>query len=127
MSLKNYLCKVTLSSSMLMKIEKQKFCLFNAVNEIVSVMKSEIELHKHELNIDMTAVKNDSVIGDEMKVKKILINILSNAIKYTPDGGKITIKLEEKKFGVNFFIKDNGIGMTKDFMKIIFSPFSLFK
>lgn len=139
--LKNYLCKITLSSSMLMKlvneildinklnsndsvIEKQKFCLFNAVNEIVSVMKSEIELHKHELNIDMTAVKNDSVIGDEMKVKKILINILSNAIKYTPDGGKITIKLEEKKSGVNFFIKDNGIGMTKEFMKIIFSPFS---
>ena len=58
------------------------------------------------------------------------MNLMSNAIKYTPDGGNITFSIEEKPNGFSelgcyeFTIEDNGIGMSPEFQKIMFDPFS---
>ena len=68
-------------------------------------------------------------IGDAMKLKQVLINILGNAVKFTPEGGSVSLVIEEKarfdkKAVVEFVISDTGIGMSKEFLPHIFEPFS---
>ena len=67
-------------------------------------------------------------IGDSLRMKQILMNLLSNALKFTPSGGKITIDVEEERrtngFAyLQFTVSDTGIGMSEEFMKRMFQPF----
>ncbi len=64
-----------------------------------------------------------------MRIQQVLVNILNNAVKYTPDGGKISLSISESLTHngtscYEFTIEDNGIGMTEEFQKIIFEPFT---
>ena len=72
---------------------------------------------------------DDFYIGDDMKLKQVLINILGNAIKFTDKGGKISFSVEqvahfEDKSTLRFIVKDTGIGIDKDYLPKIFEPFS---
>ena len=72
---------------------------------------------------------DDFYIGDEIKLKQVLINILGNAIKFTDKGGEISFRVEqvaqfEDKSTLRFIVKDTGIGIDKDYLKKIFEPFS---
>ena len=67
--------------------------------------------------------------GSELHIRQVLINILSNAVKYTPDGGEINFRAKETLFEeglvhLRMEIKDNGIGMSEEFMQHIFEPFT---
>ena len=67
-------------------------------------------------------------IGDDTKIKQILMNLLSNAMKFTPRGGSVTLtiarqSIDEKKDMVTLTVTDTGIGMSKEFLQHIFSPF----
>lgn len=68
-------------------------------------------------------------IGDDMKLKQVIINILGNAVKFTPEGGKVTFTVEqtrlfEGKASLRFVMKDTGIGMDKEYLPKIFDAFS---
>ena len=68
-------------------------------------------------------------IGDDMKLKQVILNILGNAVKFTPEGGKIDFTIEksaeyEKQVTIRFVMKDTGIGMDKDFIPKIFDAFT---
>lgn len=71
-----------------------------------------------------------TILCDKVKVQKILLNILSNAVKYTPSGGKVTLSVhEERKEDDNlsdftFVVRDNGIGISKEFLPYVFNSFS---
>ena len=71
-----------------------------------------------------------TILCDKVKVQKILLNILSNAVKYTPDGGKVTLSVHEEIKGdgdlsdFTFVIRDNGIGISKEFLPYVFNSFS---
>lgn len=72
---------------------------------------------------------DDFYIGDDMKLKQVLINILGNAVKFTPEGGTVTFSVEQMnqfqdKVAMRFVIKDTGIGMDKEYLPRIFDPFS---
>ena len=72
---------------------------------------------------------DDYYIGDAMKLKQVMINILGNAVKFTPTGGSVRFLIEEgKRYDRNavlkFVISDTGIGMSKEFLPHIFDPFS---
>jgi CheY-like chemotaxis protein len=75
-------------------------------------------------------VEHEQVIGDEQRLQQILINIMSNAIKFTPDGGRIDLTVREKPSDVTgrgcyeFVFEDTGIGMDQEFVDKIFEPFS---
>ena len=69
------------------------------------------------------------LVGSELHIRQVLINILSNAVKYTPDGGEINFRARETLFEEDLVhlrmeIKDNGIGMSEEFMQHIFEPFT---
>ncbi|MBQ8983470.1 MAG: response regulator [Lachnospiraceae bacterium] len=68
-------------------------------------------------------------IGDDMKLKQVIINILGNAVKFTPEGGKVTFTVEqtaefERQATLRFVMKDTGIGMDKEYLPKIFEAFS---
>ena len=69
------------------------------------------------------------LVGSELHIRQVLINILSNAVKYTPDGGEINFRAKETLFEeglvhLRMEIKDNGIGMSEEFLQHIFEPFT---
>ncbi len=102
-------------------------CMLDTCCSIIKGQLSEKE--EVELKTDFSNIKHDSVIGNKLHIRQILLNILSNAVKYT-DNGYIYFKAEELAFDEDeatyaFTIKDTGIGMHKDYLEHIFDPFSI--
>lgn len=99
------------------------------IDETIRMIKPLSDKKHHTLDVKMSDKINTSVVGDQTKLRQLLMNILGNAVKYTPDGGKIefrTIELEPDHHGICrylFSIKDNGIGMKQEFVEHIFDPF----
>ena len=70
----------------------------------------------------------ECLVGDQLRVNQVFINVIANAVKFTPRGGKVTMKLSEKQTSpehihLRCIISDNGIGMKKDFLSRVFLPF----
>ena len=90
---------------------------------------SQIEEHHHELSVNISGVTHEAVVGDSLRIQKIFTNLMGNAVKFTPDGGKIRLSISERpsnqaKVGCyEFVFEDNGIGMSEAFIDRIFEPF----
>ena len=89
-----------------------------------------IQVKQQYLYIDMQDVVHENVVTDRLRLNQILLNIVSNAIKFTPAGGLVNIRVSEKPCNregfttFEFRIKDNGIGMSEKFQAHVFEPFS---
>lgn len=74
--------------------------------------------------------KNPYVLADVARIREVLVNLLGNAVKFTKDGGKITLDIssylgaDEKHIITRYVVRDNGIGMSEEFQKKLFDPFS---
>ena len=85
---------------------------------------------RQDLYIDTQDVVHEDIITDKLRLNQVLLNLVSNAIKFTPAGGTISIRVSEKPCEMKqyttyeFRIKDNGIGMSKEFQKEIFDSFT---
>ncbi len=83
-----------------------------------------------ELVFDVDGIGHPDVIGDEVKIKKVLVNILGNAVKFTPAGGKVWFTAEERSLSTSeyahfiFKVRDNGIGISKEFQSHVFEAFA---
>lgn len=111
-------------------LDNKIFSLSGMLEGIVSMFQEQLKEKKLSFNLEKSNVKDDALIGDEFRLSRILVNILSNAIKFTPENGQIffsIIELEANKEGnarYQFVIKDNGRGMPGEFLKTIFMPFT---
>lgn len=72
----------------------------------------------------------ESLTGDTLRLRQILVNIIGNAVKYTPENGTVHVSFSQHidtgapdKVWLDFLCEDNGIGMSKDFLNRIFIPF----
>lgn len=115
------------SGKMLLKSEKIPTDEF--LNGINSICYAQAAAKGVEYECIVDPVLDDYYIGDAMKLQQVLINILSNAIKFTDEGGKVTFSASPRKKTKNdavlrFIVNDTGIGMSEEFLPHIFEPFS---
>ncbi len=112
------------------KIEEKAVHLPDLIHDVRSIIQPNISAKRLALFIDTMDVVDEDIITDPLRLNQILLNILSNAIKFTPTGGMISIRISQKNSApkghgcYEFRIKDNGIGMSREFQKHIFEEFS---
>ena len=112
------------------KIEEKAVHLPDLVHDVRSIIQPDVSAKRLSLFIDTMDVENEDIITDPLRLNQILLNILSNAIKFTPTGGTISLRIAQKNGApkgrgcYEFRIKDNGIGMSEEFQKHIFEAFS---
>ena len=112
------------------KIEEKAVHLPDLVHDVRSIIQPNVAAKRLSLFIDTIDIEDEDIITDPLRLNQILLNILSNAIKFTPTGGMISIRIAQKNGApkgcvcYEFRIKDNGIGMSEEFQKHIFEEFS---
>ena len=128
LSLINYILEMTQIESGKLDLKKEIGDLDYLVKNINAVVEPLIKEKKLHYSYHLE-IKHHHIICDKTKLREIVLNILSNAIKYTPEGGNVELLIQEISFENNkvkyhFIIIDNGIGMKEDFLPYIFEEFT---
>lgn len=110
------------------ELENKEFELNKILECIYIMFKQKAEEKNIEFCINQDNLSVNTVIGDELRISQILINIISNALKFTPLGGKVIVDVCEKAIHaqnvtLEFTITDTGIGISKEFQSKLFKPF----
>ena len=132
----NYLLSLINDVLDMSKIESGKFRLTEddlnlctLIDELSEMVAESAKQKKHKLEVRTHDIIHENIVGDRLRIQQVFVNIVSNSIKYTNDGGHITVDITEKPVGnhgvgcYEFVFSDNGIGMTREFMKKLFEPF----
>lgn len=106
----------------IIKLNLKLIDLTEVVQHVVDTMRAEIDAHQHQLLLSLPAVPL-VVEGDAIRIEQIVTNLLGNAIKYTPPGGRIEVSAVRDGDNAVLTVADNGIGMTVDFLPTIFTIF----
>lgn len=112
-----------------MQLEEQPFNLHELVQEIEELFAGRLENKKQRLVISYKHVRHNQLIGDTVNLQKVIMNLLANAIKYSPDESDIELDVEElepadpDKAGFEFRVTDHGIGIPESMQDRIFEPF----
>lgn len=132
----NYLLSIINDVLDMSKIESGKFTLNEENTNLCKMLDGFMEIvmpaakeKHHTLTLNKHDIVHENIVGDSLRLQQMFVNIVSNSIKYTNDGGNISIDVTEKAVGnknvgcYEFVFKDNGIGMSEEFLKNIFEPF----
>ena len=106
----------------------EKMNLPQQISQLDSVIRQQAGQRRQTFMVN-TLVQHENVLADPNRLNQVLMNILSNAVKYTPTGGHIRLKVEELTHTEHyakyrFVVQDDGIGMSEDFQKTLFDPFT---
>ncbi len=146
-SVKENLRKITLASDHLLtlindildisKVESgklnlspQTFSIVETVENLVNLSQPMIKEKNIEFNFRVIRMEKEYLYGDRLRLNQIYINILSNAIKYTEPGGRVSVDMAEEEspkegcVRLTYIVDDTGIGMTPEYMKTMYQPFS---
>ena len=111
-------------------LEQKPVHLPTLVQDVRDIIQSNITAKGLAFTVDLAGVRDEDVIGDPLRIQRILLNILSNAVKFTPSGGSITLRVVEKSGAplryadYEFHVRDTGIGMSAEYQKHIYEQFS---
>ena len=105
----------------------EKMNLPQQVSRLDSIIRQQASQRRQTFTVN-TLVQHENVLADPNRLNQVLMNILSNAVKYTPTGGHIRLEVDELTHTEHyakyrFVVQDNGIGMSEEFQKHIFEPF----
>ncbi|MBO7614511.1 MAG: response regulator [Bacilli bacterium] len=128
-SLINNVLEVSRIESGHAKVEEKPVDAFKSFRSVDSTMLALAKSKDIDIKFEFGKYENRYAYGDVIRCSRIFVNIISNAIKYTPNGGKVNIKCEQVTFGDDVCIyrstiSDNGIGMSEEFQKHIFEQFT---
>ncbi len=142
----DYLSKITTSSNHLLslindvldmsriesgkvKIEEKETSLPEIMHDLKTIVQADITAKQLEFYIDTADVVNENVLCDKLRLNQLLLNLLSNAMKFTKPGGIVSVRILQKGnapdgfASYDFLVKDTGIGMSKEFQEHVFEPF----
>ena len=105
-----------------MELELAPFSLVAALNNAVTLVRERASSHGIKLELDV-APQLDTVVADERKLKQVVVNLLANAVKFTPDGGRITLRAARDDGHVRLAVQDTGIGIAPEDQQRIFEEF----
>ena len=110
-------------------LEERSFNFFGLFNEIRMVIEKQAKERGIQIVVHKYRVIHENLIGSPLHVKRVVMNILTNAIKYNKDNGKIIMEFQEVQedqdtVRIQFKCKDTGIGMSESFQKKIYEPFA---
>lgn len=139
MSLVNDVLDMSRIDSGRMTLNEDKFSLADLIHDITVIVRPQALQKNHDLQIEIGDIYEDNLMGDTLRLRQVIVNIVGNAIKYTLYNGKIFVKFsqyieedlegnqnsgqEKRKIWLDFLCEDNGIGMSPEFLERIFVPF----
>ncbi len=130
LSLVNEVLDMSKIESGKVSLSEEAFDLREAVGDAVQVVLPQVEVKKQNLDVNIADISHADVIGDFQRMGQVVMNLLENAVRFTPEGGKIWLTVREKEsvFAGNgcyeIVVTDNGIGIGESFIDHIFEPFS---
>ena len=104
--------------------------LADVIAEINSIIQPQAKAKNQTFEIFVSHLNFEHLLGDKMRINQILINLLSNSVKYTPENGTVEMRVEElpqvmsNYSRIRFTVRDNGLGMSEDYLKVLFDPFT---
>lgn len=110
-------------------INKEPVCLSDFMHDFISIIQPQVKAKHLDLDLSILGIEDEIVITDSLRLHQIMQNIMSNAIKFTRENGKISLRMEQAPYdreGYSLYVfrfSDNGIGMSEEFQKVIFQPF----
>lgn len=114
-----------------MNLNVERISLREVMDSIVTIVQPQIKEKQQKFNVFIYDIFSENVLCDGVRLNQILLNMLSNAIKYTPEGGAIEVTMHEQESpkGEDYVrillqVKDNGIGMSEEYQSHIFESFS---
>ena len=113
-----------------LKLSPLTFSIVETVENLVNISQPMIKEKNIEFSFHINQMEKEYLYADQLRLNQIYINILSNAVKYTEPGGRVSVELREEKSDVpgciklTYIVADTGIGMTPEFMENMYKPFS---
>ena len=109
-------------------LKEENVHLPSMMANLISFIRPDMDKKRQSFELKSQILEHDTVISDGLHLQKILLNLLSNAMKYTQAGGTISMQITETNVDADtirlrFVVEDNGIGMTPEFLERVFAPF----
>ncbi|MCM1497936.1 MAG: response regulator [Clostridium sp.] len=112
-----------------LQLDEQPCSLAEILHGLCNILQADIRAKRLELSVDTVDVYDEKIYCDKLRLNQVLLNLFSNAVKYTEEGGSVSLRVMEKSGAsadsaeYEFYIKDTGIGMEEEFVSRIFEPF----
>ncbi|MCC8057998.1 response regulator [Cloacibacillus sp.] len=112
-----------------MGLNEDEFVLPELIHGFITIAQPQAKSKRLEFDVSVAGIEHERVISDSLRINQILLNIIGNAVKFTPEGGTVRLDIRElppryKGYGIyQFTISDTGIGIPRDFIGKIFDPF----
>ncbi len=128
MSLVNDVLDMSRIDSGRITLSDEELSLADLVHDVAVIVRPQAERKKQALHIQIADVTAEELVGDSLRLRQILVNIIGNAVKYTQEGGEIQVRFSQRpgpegRVWLDFSCQDNGMGMSQEFLGKIFLPF----
>ncbi len=113
-----------------LKLSPMTFSIVETVENLVNISQPMIKEKNIDFRFHINQIEKEYLYTDQLRLNQIYINILSNAIKYTEPGGRVTVDMREEKSTIpgcirlSYVVADTGVGMSPEFMATMYQPFS---
>jgi signal transduction histidine kinase/DNA-binding response OmpR family regulator len=111
-------------------LSEEEFKIPDVIDSLVTLFIGQMEAKNLDFKVNIASLAHEKVIGDEQRLSQIFVNIVGNSLKFTPEGGSVSLSIKElhsdmQEYGCfEFTFEDTGIGMEQEFVERIFEPFS---
>lgn len=132
MSLVNDVLDMSRIDSGRMTLSEENFSLPDLIHDVAVIVRPQAAQKEQSLQLQIGRIREERLVGDPLRLRQIIVNIIGNAVKYTQAGGDIQVSFSQRPapergdgsyVWLDFTCRDNGIGMSEEFLGRIFLPF----